>query len=94
VVPPDAVAINYNITATNTTSRGWFEVAPSSIPLTGTSSINWPWANDVIGNGLTVALGIYQNPQPPNQLQDRSIRIYSGATGPTDLTVDTYGYFR
>lgn len=94
VVPSDATAVNYNITAINTTSRGWFEVAPSGTPPTGTSSINWPWANDVIGNGLTVGLGLYQNPQPPNQLQNRSIRVTSGASGPTNLTVDTYGYFR
>jgi len=93
VVPSDATAVNYNITAINTTSRGWFEVAPSGTPPTGTSSINWPWANDVIGNGLTVGLGLYQNPQPPNQLQNRSIRVTSGASGPTNLTVDTYGYF-
>lgn len=83
VVPPGARSINYNVTAVDTTSRGWFEVAPAGSAQTMTSSINWPGANDVIANGLTVGIS-----------DGRAIRVRSGATGPTNFTVDLFGYFR
>ncbi|MDQ1249530.1 MAG: hypothetical protein QG597_3905, partial [Actinomycetota bacterium] len=82
-IPVGATSINYNITATNTTSRGWFEIAPGDAPQTNTSAINWPVSGDVVANGLTVGIDA-----------QREIRVRSGATGPTDVIVDLFGYFR
>ena len=83
VIPADARSIAYNITATNTTSRGWFSVTPGNVSNQVTSSINWPRGNDVVANGLTVALD-----------DQRTINVRSGSPSQTDLVIDLYGYFR
>lgn len=83
VIPADARSIAYNITATNTTSRGWFSVTPGNVSNQVTSSINWPRGNDVVANGLTVALD-----------DQRTVNVRSGSPSQTDLVIDLYGYFR
>ncbi|MDQ1249812.1 MAG: Fibronectin type protein [Actinomycetota bacterium] len=83
VIPVGAGSIAYNVTATNTTSRGWFSVTPGDVNNQVTSSINWPRGNDVVANGLTVAID-----------DQRTINVRSGSPSQTDLVIDLYGYFR
>ena len=81
VIPVDATAVAYNITATNTTSRGWFAVMPPAETNVSASSINWPNAGNVVANGLTVKTG-----------PERKTKVISGGQN-TDLLFDIVGYF-
>ncbi|MCB9411727.1 MAG: fibronectin type III domain-containing protein [Actinobacteria bacterium] len=83
VIPADAASISYNITATDTTNRGWFSVTPGDVFDQTTASINWPDANNVVANGLTVKLD-----------GQRQINVRSGSPSQTQLVVDLYGYFK
>lgn len=83
VIPAGTPSIVYNITATNTTNRGWYSVTPGNVAVQNTSSINWPSANNVVANGLTVAID-----------DQRAINVRSGSPSQTDLVIDLFGYFR
>ena len=82
VIPADATAVAYNITAINTSSRGWFAVMPPSEASASASSINWPDAGQVVANGLTVKSG-----------PERQTKVQNGAATATDMAFDVVGYF-
>ncbi|MFI0432931.1 MAG: hypothetical protein ACH36H_07285, partial [Candidatus Nanopelagicales bacterium] len=63
--------------------RGWFSVTPGNVSNQLTASINWPRANTVVANGLTVAID-----------DNRTINARSGSPSQTDLVIDLYGYFK
>lgn len=83
VIPTGARSIAYNITAAATTSRGWFSVTPGDVTNQLTATVNWPAGNEVVANGLTVAID-----------EQRTINVRSGSSSQTDLVIDLYGYFR
>jgi hypothetical protein len=83
VIPSGAPSIVYNITATGTTSRGWFSVTPGDVANQFTTSVNWPRANNPVANGLTAAID-----------GQRTINVRSGSSSQTDLVIDLYGYFK
>ena len=81
-VPLGAVAIAYNLTATNTTAYGHLRVFPAGLPRPDASTINWPGAGYSRANGTVVAIS-----------PDRRVTLYNGSTGPTDALIDTLGYY-
>ncbi len=83
VIPVGTPSIVYSITATDTTSRGWFSVTPGDVSDQLTTSINWPDAGDVVANGLTGAVD-----------GQRTINVRSGSPSQTNLVIDLYGYFK
>jgi hypothetical protein len=81
-VPAGANAVAYNVTATNTTARGFLAVVPGDVASSAVSSLNWPAGSGfAIANAGIVGLDV-----------SRQVRIIAGPAG-FDAIVDITGYF-
>jgi hypothetical protein len=80
IPPTGAAAVVMNVTATNTTSAGFFTVYPSGKGLPLASNLNWT-ARVTVPNRVIVALGT-----------GGKVSFYNGL-GSADLIVDVNGYF-
>ena len=72
----------YNISAVDTSARGWFAVTPGDAATYRSSTLNWAGAGDVIDNGQLVKLDA-----------NRQIKVFNGYGPPTNLVVEVLGYF-
>ena len=79
-VPANAVAVVLNVTATNTSTTGFFAVYPTGAPRPLASNLNWV-ANQTVPNLVMVGLGI-----------NGMVTIYNGV-GSADAVVDLEGYY-
>ena len=82
VVPAGASAVAFNLTATETQSRGWFAITPGDASTYSASTVNWAGGSEVIANGLTVKLA-----------SDRTVKVFNGSDQATDAVLDIVGYF-
>ena len=88
-IPAEAVAVTFNLTATNTTGGGgYLSILPADINWPGNSSINWSANGTTIANSGTVALGNYD---APGQLA--VLHGPGGRPGGVDYIVDITGYY-
>jgi hypothetical protein len=89
MIPPEAVAVTFNLTATNTSGGGGFlAVFPADINWPGNSNINWSFDGTTIANSGTVKLGHYDAPG--------QITVAHGPAnrpGGVDFVVDITGYY-
>jgi hypothetical protein len=87
MIPADAVAVTYNLTATVTLNSGFLAIYPADIYWPGNSSLNWTQTNQTLANGGTVAIG---NLDGPGQVE-----VYCGPATylGTDFIVDITGYY-
>lgn len=83
VVPEDATAIVFNLTAAETTGRGFLSVTPETNNDPGTSTINWSTDGDIVANSSMVRIGV-----------SSSISVHCGGAGSTHFIVDVVGYHR
>ena len=81
-VPATAVAVSGNLTVTNQTSYGAAFLGPNPTPSPGTSTLNFPLA-DNRANAVTLALGA----------GGTLSLTYLAASGTTDFVFDVTGYF-
>jgi hypothetical protein len=87
-IPPEAVAVTYNLTVTGTFGvKGFLAVYPADIAWPGNSSINWFAPELDLANGGVVALGNYNGPG--------EIAVYCGNVfeTATDFIIDITGYY-
>ena len=82
-VPANAVAVSGNLTVTNQTSYGAAFLGPNPTPSPGTSTLNFPLA-DNRANGVTLALGAGGT---------LSATYLAAAGSKTDFVFDVTGYF-
>lgn len=82
LVPAGATSIAFNLTATGTTGPGLFAITPGDATTIDTSTVNWPQANDVIANGLTVKIDA-----------NRTVKVYNQSGYQADAVLDVVGYF-
>ena len=83
IVLAGATAVAYNISAVDTSARGWFAVTPGDAAATYRSStVNWPGAGDVIDNGQFVKLDA-----------NRQLKVFNGYGPPTNFVIEVLGYF-
>lgn len=83
VVPEDATAIVFNLTAAQTSGRGFLSVTPTTTTDPDTSTLNWSTDDAVVANSSMVRLGV-----------SSSVSVYCGGTGSTHFIVDVVGYHR
>ncbi len=86
-IPSSAVAVTYNLTATETVGAGYLAVFPADIDWPGNSSINWTASGVTLANGGVVAVantgGLVA-----------AISVYNGLSSPqTHFVVDITGYY-
>jgi len=84
-IPAGAKAVAYNVTATNTTARGFLAVVPGDVASSAVSSLNWP--GPLPGSGFAIA-----NAGIVGLDGSRQVRIIAGPAG-FDAIVDITGYF-
>ncbi|MFN6118225.1 MAG: hypothetical protein ACK5CE_01085 [Actinomycetes bacterium] len=84
VVPIGATAIAYNVTVADTVGAGFLAVAPGNSTGTSASSINWSGSGQLLSNGLQVGIDV----------DDRTVRVFSGGAGSTQFIIDVVGYYR
>lgn len=82
VVPAGASAVAYNITATGTTSTGWFAVTPGDATTFSNSTVNWSGPNITIANGIVTSVD-----------GNRQLKAFNGGTGSSHVVVDILGYY-
>jgi hypothetical protein len=82
VVPFDAVAVTFNVTATGTTGPNYLSVTPGYATSASTSTLNWPGGFD-IANASTVRI----NPS-------RTVKVFMGdQSGSAHFIIDITGYY-
>jgi hypothetical protein len=86
-IPPEAVAVTYNLAITSTIDYGFLGMFPANVSWPGNASINWSDSGQTFSNGGTVALGYYD---APGQV---AIRAGSSPFGGTFLVLDITGYY-
>lgn len=83
VVPEDATAIVYNLTAADTAGRGYLAVTPETNNDPDISTINWTTDGAAVANSSMVRLGV-----------SSSVAVFCGGEGSTHFIVDIVGYYR
>lgn len=81
VVPANAIGIAYTLTATGTTNTGWLAVTAADVDTApGTSTLNWFNSGQTFANSTVTGVS------------DRSIRVFAGGGGSSQVVVDVTGY--
>lgn len=84
VVPADATAVAYNLTATGQTTSGFLSVTPgSTVAAPNASVINWTTGNQTRANGFISAVDASQQ-----------LRVFGGGNGTSQFIVDIVGFYR
>src|SRR5438552_592156 len=97
-VPGNATAVVLNITATNTSTAGFFTVFPTGFGRPTASNLNWS-AHETVPNLVTAGLGsagrvtIYNGVGSADAVVDLEGYYATSAEGSADLIVDVNGYF-
>ncbi|MCU1394629.1 MAG: hypothetical protein JWM34_3057 [Ilumatobacteraceae bacterium] len=81
VVPGNAYAITYNLTATGATGQGFMAIYPKGGTLKA-SALNWFTNGEVVANGGVVTLD-----------SNRTVTVQTGGGGSTDFIIDITGYY-
>jgi hypothetical protein len=87
-IPPEAVAVTYNLAVTGTIGSGYLGIYPADINWPGNASINWGQSDTTLSNGGTVAVGFWTT--------DAQAEVYCGPAGTsvgTYFVVDITGYY-
>jgi hypothetical protein len=88
-IPPEAVAVTFTLTATDTTGGGgYLAVFPADIAWPGNSTVNWMFDGTTIAGSGTVKLGVYNAPGQVFVLHGPA-----GRSGGTDFVMDITGYY-
>jgi hypothetical protein len=82
LVPTNATAIAYTLTATNTSGAGFLTVNPGGNNTVTASTINWSTDGDSIANTGVVKLG-----------GSRQVTVIQGGGGSADFIIDIVGYY-
>ncbi len=83
VVPSEATAVSFNVTATGTTGPNFLSVVPGDAAGFTTSNLNWGGAGESIANGGIVKLDT-----------SRQIKVFVGdQSGSTHVIVDVSGFY-
>ncbi|MDQ1248401.1 MAG: hypothetical protein QG597_2773 [Actinomycetota bacterium] len=83
VVPVGASAVAFNATVVRTGSLGHLRVFPADEGLPTASLLNWPGAGSTRANASVVGVS-----------PAREVRVYNGASTPTDVLIDINGYYK
>jgi hypothetical protein len=82
VVPANATAIAFNLTATGQTTSGLISLTPGNVASApDPSTINWTRPQQTVANGYVVGVS------------DGKIRAFAGGRGSTQLIIDVVGYY-
>ena len=79
-VPPGATAITYNLTSAESTATGFVAITPGNAATFATSSLNL--SGHALANAGTVSIA-----------GDRTIKVFVGGGGSTQVIVDVTGYY-
>jgi len=83
-VPEGATAVAYTVTITGTAGSGFLSVGVPGEPRPATSIINWSGPATTLANSAVAAV---------SSGEDRSIEVYVGGQGSTEIVIDVTGYF-
>ncbi len=81
LVPPEATAVAYNVTAINTTGSGYLSVEPGTSTDPKSSAVNWSGPTTV-ANALQVATSVGEQ-----------LRLKIGGGSTADVAIDVTGYY-
>ncbi|HZQ50260.1 MAG TPA: hypothetical protein VFB69_08130 [Candidatus Dormibacteraeota bacterium] len=82
-IPPDAIAIVGNLTATAYTGPGYLTIFPTGVALPPTSSVNFITGQGAIANSFVVGLGT-----------GGGVSVYISNNNPSHFIVDITGYIQ
>ncbi|WP_420452760.1 hypothetical protein [Ilumatobacter sp.] len=83
LVPPDATAVSYNLTAARTIGSGFLTINPGDVAAVRSSAVNWTGDDQVVANSGTVRVDV-----------NGTVRVIcGGVASAADLIVDVTGYY-
>ena len=82
LVPVNATAITFNVTATQTTAPSFLAVGPGDAATVKASSLNWTGGGATVANGTATKLD-----------GSRQVTIFSGPNGSFHAIIDVTGYY-
>lgn len=93
VIPDEATAVTFNITAVDTRGRGFLQVTTGNRELGNTSTLNWRRDGEVIANSGVTAL--FESTTAANENLENSFAVFiNGTAGSSShLVIDITGYY-
>lgn len=93
VIPDEATAVTFNITAADTRGAAYLQVTTGNRELGNTSTVNWNGDGEVIANSGVTA--IFQSTVPENENLENTFAVFiNGADGGSaHVIIDITGYY-